>query len=99
ENTVTTLGPSPSISASPKTRRPAWAFALAFLVLLVAAAGWFVFGGRITGAKGASPKPALLAFFKHADLADLKVFPPEVNLRTRQSHQSLVVQATYADGA
>ena len=32
-------------------------------------------------------------------LADVKVFPPEVNLQTRQDRQSLVVQAIYSDGA
>lgn len=31
-------------------------------------------------------------------LTELKVFPADVNLRTRQDRQSLVVQATYADG-
>jgi hypothetical protein len=33
-----------------------------------------------------------------AALADLKVFPADVNLQSRQDKQSLVVQAVYADG-
>src|SRR5688572_33246199 len=39
---------------------------------------------------------ALTAFA--ADLSDLKVFPAEVNLSTKNDPQSLVVQAIYADG-
>ncbi len=35
---------------------------------------------------------------KGAKLADMKVFPPEVNLETKQDRQSLVVQAIYTDG-
>src|ERR1041385_6941253 len=30
--------------------------------------------------------------------ADVKVFPPEVNLKTQQDRQSIVVQAIYPDG-
>jgi hypothetical protein len=33
-----------------------------------------------------------------ADLSDLKVFPPEVNLTTKNDRQSVVVQAIYSDG-
>jgi hypothetical protein len=33
-----------------------------------------------------------------AELADLKVFPPEVNLTAKNDHQSVVVQAIYSDG-
>ena len=33
-----------------------------------------------------------------ADLSDLKVFPPDVNLTTRNDRQSVVVQAIYSDG-
>ncbi len=81
------------------SRKPAWAFAAALSVLLLAVGGWFLAGGKILGAKTGSRKPGLLAFFKHAELADLKVFPAEVNLKTKQARQSLVVQAIYADGA
>jgi len=53
----------------------------------------------VLGAKNGSAKPALLALFKHSELADVKIFPAEVNLKSKQARQSLVVQATYADGA
>jgi len=33
-----------------------------------------------------------------ADLADLKVYPPEVNLTTKNDRQSVVIQAIYGDG-
>jgi len=33
-----------------------------------------------------------------ADLSDLKVFPPDVNLTTKNDRQSVVVQAIYSDG-
>ena len=45
-----------------------------------------------------SPAKNLLAFFNRADLTDVKVYPPAVSLKTKQDRQSLVVQATYADG-
>src|SRR4051812_3186043 len=38
------------------------------------------------------------AFAKGPALTEVKVFPADVNLKTRQDRQSLVVQATYADG-
>jgi len=33
-----------------------------------------------------------------ADLSDLKIFPPDVNLTTKNDRQSVVVQAVYSDG-
>ena len=33
-----------------------------------------------------------------ADLSDLKVFPPDINLTTKNDRQSVVVQAIYSDG-
>src|SRR2546425_5049290 len=33
-----------------------------------------------------------------ADLSDLKFFPPDVNLTTKNDRQSVVVQAIYSDG-
>src|SRR5687768_18500341 len=33
-----------------------------------------------------------------AELSDLKVFPQEVNLTTKNDRQSIVVQAVYSDG-
>lgn len=38
------------------------------------------------------------AFAAKPALTDVKVFPADVNLKTRQDRQSLVVQAIYADG-
>ena len=39
-----------------------------------------------------------VAYAKSPEMTDLKVFPPDINLKTRQDHQSLVLQATYDDG-
>ncbi|MDP3070581.1 MAG: DUF1549 and DUF1553 domain-containing protein [Opitutaceae bacterium] len=41
---------------------------------------------------------ALPLFAAAPALKDVKVFPADVNLRTRHDRQSIVVQATYADG-
>ena len=91
-----TAGETPALL---RKRRPAWAFALVFFALLLAAGGWLAFGTKLIRATAGSTKPSLLALFKHADLADVKVFPTEINLKTSQSRQSVVVQAIYADGA
>ena len=40
----------------------------------------------------------LVGFAKVPELADVKVFPADVNLKTRQDTQAIVVQAIYADG-
>src|SRR6185503_17912971 len=40
----------------------------------------------------------LLGFAKTPALTDLKVFPADVNLKTRQDRQAIVVQAIFADG-
>jgi len=90
---------APAIAPRPWSRRPAWALAVVLLVGLLGAGSWLLFKGKITAAKGGLPRPALLAFFKHADLAEVKVFPTEVNLKSKQDRQSVVVQAIYADGA
>jgi len=90
---------APAIAPLPRSRTPAWAIALVLLVALLGAGSWFLFKGKITAAKRGLPTPALLAFFKHADLAEVKVFPTEVNLKSKQDRQSVVVQAIYADGA
>jgi hypothetical protein len=41
---------------------------------------------------------AVGAAAKPADLVDVKVFPADINLATKQDRQSIVVQATYSDG-
>ncbi|MCX6955321.1 MAG: DUF1549 and DUF1553 domain-containing protein [Verrucomicrobia bacterium] len=41
---------------------------------------------------------SVAVFAKAPALTDVKVFPADVNLKTRQDHQGIVVQATYADG-
>ncbi|HUR58283.1 MAG TPA: DUF1549 and DUF1553 domain-containing protein [Opitutaceae bacterium] len=40
----------------------------------------------------------LVGWAKTPELADVKVFPADVNLKTRQDTQAMVVQAIYADG-
>ena len=40
----------------------------------------------------------LTAFAAKPTLTEVKVFPADVNLKTRGDHQSIVVQAIYADG-
>jgi DNA-directed RNA polymerase subunit RPC12/RpoP len=67
------------------------------LVALAFAGRWF-FTPRV-GASSNSPAASLFSFFDRADLAEVKVFPTEVHLGTKQDRQSVVVQATYADGA
>ena len=39
-----------------------------------------------------------LTFAKGPALTDVNVFPADVNLKTRQDRQAIVVQAIYADG-
>lgn len=41
---------------------------------------------------------SLAAWAKGPELTDVRVFPADVNLKTRQDRQALVVQAIYADG-
>ncbi|HEY0454814.1 MAG TPA: hypothetical protein VGE41_00460, partial [Verrucomicrobiae bacterium] len=70
---------------------------IATAVLLLGGAGWFLFANEGAGVKKLSSLvPGALN--KRTDLADVKVFPPEINLSTRQDRQSVVVQAIYADG-
>src|SRR3954469_9406933 len=52
---------------------------------------------RITCVPALSFLFAAIAFGKPA-LTELKVFPADVNLKTRYEHQSIVVQAVYEDG-
>jgi len=86
-------------SGRARMRKSVWALAAVLFITLLGAGGWFFATGKMNSAKNGSAKPALFAFFKHADLADVKVFPAEVNLKTKQARQLLVVQAIYTDGA
>jgi hypothetical protein len=73
--------------------------AAAMVALLgIALAGRWFFTPR-AGASSESPAASLFSFLDRADLAEVKVFPTEVHLGTKQDRQSMVVQATYADGA
>jgi hypothetical protein len=83
--------PSPALAQAISTRRK-----LSRLVMLVAgflivgsATGWFLFANE--GSKKASVG-------KRSDVADVKVFPSEINLKTKRDLQSVVVQATFGDG-
>ena len=77
--------PQPDASGQPGAaksfwnRRRAFAFTGSILLLGVAAV-WLFAPGKNNGTKSTSGKPALLSFSKKAELADVKVFPPEVNL-------------------
>jgi hypothetical protein len=75
-------------------------YSAAGLVLLmgIALGGRWFFTPK-AGASSNSPAANLFSFFDRADLAEVKVFPTEVHLGTKQDRQSIVVQATYADGA
>jgi hypothetical protein len=85
-------------SATPKRRNrtPLYAAAAAGLLLGLAFAGRWYFTPK---AGASSNSSGLFSFFDRADLAELKVFPTEVDLGTKQDRQSIVVQAVYADGA
>jgi Protein of unknown function (DUF1549)/Protein of unknown function (DUF1553) len=67
-------------------------------LLATGLAGWLFYPAKGDGAHRSSPVKNLLAFFNRADLTGVKVYPPAVSLKTKQDRQSLVVQATYADG-
>jgi hypothetical protein len=68
---------------------------IAFLFL--GGAGWFLLANEGAGAKKlGSLVPG--GSGKRSGLVEVKVFPPEVNLATRQDRQSVVVQAIFADG-
>jgi len=81
-----------------RIRTVALVSALSVLLVLLAVGGVYLSHERTSRAKDGPRKSGLFSPFKHAELAELKVFPAEVNLTTRQDRQSLVVQAIYADG-
>jgi hypothetical protein len=85
-------------NAARKRRVPIYAAAVGVLLLGIALAGRWFFTPR-AGASSNSPAASLFSFFDRADLSEVKVFPTEVHLGTKQDRQSIVVQATYADGA
>src|ERR1043165_8113510 len=68
---------------------------IAFLFL--GGTGWFLFANEGAGAKKLG---ALVpgGAGKRSGLVEVKVFPSEVNLATKQDRQSVVVQAIFADG-
>jgi hypothetical protein len=69
------------------------------LTLLLGAGTWFLWsaeGKKSSENAGQRALPAL--FDKREGLTEVKVFPPAVNLQTKQDRQSFVVQAIYADG-
>jgi len=73
--------------------------AAACVVLAALATGWTIIASKGGSGKNTSPAAALFALFDRPDLKELKVFPPEIRLKTKQDKQSIVVQAVYADGA
>src|SRR6266404_6012045 len=72
-----------------------WGRAAILMVLAFAAAVGFLFTASAKTPPAKAPVPAA----PKAALADLKIFPADINLSSKQDKQSLVVQATYADGA
>ena len=95
---ATPAAPLQSVEIKPARRAPIFAAAAVLVFLLIGGTGWYLFGKSATGEKKGSPAGHLLGFFKRADLAEVKVFPPNVDLKTKQDRQSVVVQAIYADG-
>jgi len=67
-------------------------YVTALSVVLLGSAGLVIFSEKTKEGK-------LLAFVEREDASDVKVFPAEVRLSTKQDRQSIVVQATYPDGA
>ena len=59
---------------------------------------WALSTDPLLGAGRVTPKTTTPVPTRLAELTEVKIFPPAVNLRTKQARQSLVVQATYADG-
>src|SRR5258705_7141246 len=66
------------------------------LTLLAATAVCFNFNASAKPPPAKAPAPVAAGA---PILADLKVFPADINLSSKQDKQSLVVQATYSDGA
>src|SRR5688572_11482831 len=100
---VTTVEPQimgeQAVVVRPRTRRVAvYSAAAAVLLVGIALAGRWFFTPK-AGASSESPAASLFSFFDRADLVEVKVFPGEVHLGTKQDRQSVVVQAIYADGA
>ena len=75
-----------SRNGSPTRGAPSKPF-LRYLRIAIGAAGLF-----------ASLAHPLTAFAAKPTLTEVKVFPADVNLKTRGDRQSIVVQAIYADG-
>src|SRR5688572_7313849 len=86
-------GPSPARRR--KSKVPMLAAAAIILILTVIAGAWWLTRGQ----SGSGSLASIFAFLDRPDLTDVKVFPTEVHLGTKQDRQSVVVQATYADGA
>src|SRR5687767_8776134 len=93
---------APVVTAATSRRRSGrlalYSAAALVLLLGIALAGRWFFTPK-AGASSESPAASLFSFFDRADLVEVKVFPTEVHLATKQDRQSVVVQAIYADGA
>ena len=78
-------------SGSPPTRsrtRMSWMLVAAGLITAGAVASTFAFTG----------KSGTADWFKKLPIAEVRVYPPDVFLTTKQDHQSIVVQAVLEDG-
>ena len=84
------VGEPPALPTT-KRRFPIKPLALAATVALLAVGGWFLLKGKSSGI-------GLLGMVGGPPPAEVKVFPPEINLSTKDDRQSIVVQALYADG-
>ncbi|HTD64928.1 MAG TPA: DUF1549 domain-containing protein, partial [Candidatus Limnocylindria bacterium] len=76
---------------APHRRVPLLALTVAILVVGVAVAAFVIF-------RGGSGSLNVLSSFTGSPPNELRVYPPNVNLKTKGDRQSVVVQALYADG-
>ncbi|HEY2951669.1 MAG TPA: hypothetical protein VGK40_03745, partial [Verrucomicrobiae bacterium] len=88
--TPTGAGETPALPTTGR-RFPIKPLVMAAAVSLLAGGGWFLLKGKTSGT-------GLLSIVGGPPPAEVKVFPPEINLATRGDRQSIVVQAIYADG-
>jgi hypothetical protein len=96
ENAKSQTANPKEIPGSKALRRAVWGLVFGILLIGVGIGARRYFTPK---AGAAANRPGLLAFFDRSDLTEVKVFPPQINLGTKQDRQSIVVQATYADGA
>jgi hypothetical protein len=83
-------GPPDSAVRAPKRRMPALALAVGLVILGLAAAFFFL--------RGKDGGLNVIAALTGPPPTEIRVYPTDINLTTKNDRQSVVVQALYADG-